>query len=191
MNAKLKLGFLIIVIGVGHAGYQLNQFENEEVTRLDAELKGLQSQLSGKQTQLQKLQNFAENIERIKQELRELNIQLQTATEHMPRTFELSNLLRKLSKLSQNSGVELIDFSPSGGETPAPGNFYATTDINLRVRGSFAQSLLFFDQLTRMKRIISIKSIEIRPSGDQRRQSRGAAIGAETSSTIVAYRFAE
>src|SRR5690606_19945040 len=139
-----------------------------EVARMQNEIRGLDSQFKGKQGQLRRLKKFSENIEQIKKELKELNIQFNTAKERMPSEFDLSSLLRQLTQIAKSSGVELRDFNPDSQEKRPPGAFYATTMINFDVTGPYTQCLVFYDQITRLKRIINLDSIDMKLASTSR-----------------------
>lgn len=189
------MALLIVVLGAGIGGYELHTFNQTEKPTLQAEISSIQSKLTREQNEFRRLKRFKENIEEIKLELRELNVQLEAALESLPRTFNLSLLLRRLTFLAQNSGVELISFKPDAKEKRVPGTFYATTQVDLELIGSFTQTLMFFDQVTRLKRIINIDSIKVNPdkTPDDRdiSASRGVGLSAKVVATIQIYRFAD
>jgi len=184
---KTQLIVMILLFGLGIGGYQIYIFRTEDVPRMEQELAKLEADVANKQAELKKLQNFAQNIEKIKQELRELNLQLESALEYMPRALNLSGLLRRLTMVAQNSGVELHTFRPRKNEEKAPGSFYSTIAIEFDLKGTFAQTLVFLDQLSRLKRIVNIEGLRLRPENTQRLGSTLAV----TTGTMKTYRFSE
>ena len=156
---------------------------------MEKERAEVEREVSLKQTELKRLLDFAQNIEAIKQELRDLNLQLEAALEHMPRTFNLSGLLRKFTMLAQNSGVELATFKPKRGEGKNESAFYSTIGIDCELQGTFSQLLVFLDQLSRLKRIVNVESLRIRVS--QGGPQRSGSIMTSTQASIKTYRFAE
>lgn len=184
-----QIAAIILVLGILYTGYQIYQFRSEEYPILESERQRLESSSKGKQSELRKLQKFAQNIENVKKELKELSIQLESALEYMPRTFNLAKLLRKLTELSQNSGVELQTFRPRKGEDKPPGTFYATTNLDLDIEGSFTQTLVFLDQVSRMKRILNIESLRMKVEAGS--PNRGGQMTAKTLLALKTYRFNE
>jgi type IV pilus assembly protein PilO len=178
----------IVALGVLLAGYKVYNYVSDTSPKLESQLSVKTRESDNALNDLRKLQMFAENIETIKKELAELNLQLEAVLEHMPRTFDLSNLLRKLSMLSQNSGVILSTFKPRKVEEKV--GFYSTTAIDFEMRGSYTQTLMFFDQLSRLKRIVNIENIKIQNS-DRSVASKSGSIMASTTGTIKTYRFSE
>ncbi len=191
MKLNLQIAGFILLLGLGYAGYQLYTFYNEDIPKMEAEKQKLDGEISAKQGELKTLQDFAQNIESIKQELKELNLQLESALEYMPRTFNFSGLLRKLTMLAQNSGVELFSFHPQKAEEKKEGLFYSTASINFDLKGTYTQTLVFFDQLSRLKRIINVEDLKLRVNDVNTTPSSSGNIVANTAVIIKTYRFTE
>ena len=188
MKSKIQIMLVIILLGAAYGGYNFYDFQTNEVPKLEADEHKGEAEIATKQGELKRLQNFKVNIETVKQELKELNLQLESALEYMPRAFELSKLLRRLTTLAQNSGVELSSFKPKKTEEKKSGSFYSTVAIDFDLKGSFTQTLVFLDQLSRLKRIINIDSLKLR---SMENPQRTGAVAATTTASVRTYRFAE
>lgn len=192
MKQKILIAFIIIVAGAGYAAYDFFMvFQGEEYPRLEEAYKKAEGDLATKKKELHDLQDFSKNIEMVQKELKELQARLDSALEYMPRTFKLEVLLRKLTMVASNSGVEISSFRPKKGadDKAAGGTFYSTIAIDFDIKGSFTQTLVFFDQLTRLKRIVNIDAIKIKPA--ENAPSRSGATLAVTQASIKTYRFSE
>jgi len=189
MKSKLLLAFMIFLAGVGFAAYEYYEFINTEVVEMEQEQEGLRKKIQAKQNDYNRLKGFAANIETVKQELRELNLQLESALEHLPKTFNLSGLLRKLSSLAQNSGVELASFKPDKTEQRNDGQFFASMKIDFDIKGTYAQTLLFFDQLTRLKRIVNLETMKMAVRNEN--VNKTTAVTSDITGTIRTYRFTD
>lgn len=191
----MKLAGALVLLGFLYTAYEFYCFYMDEVPALVQQRTSLEQEFAQKQSEYQRLRSFVQNIESIKGELRELSQQLKTALEYMPPEFKLAELLRRLTALAQNSGVELIQFTPEPNEAKADGAFYATTNITFEVNGAFAQCLLFLDQVSRLKRIINVTAINLepsqRPETGEARTDRNASTRINAKGTLVTYRFAE
>lgn len=190
MKAKLQIAFVIILLGIGFGGWEYYDFQSNEVPQMEAQRRTLEGQITQKQNELKRLQDFARNIEAIKQELRELNLQLESALEYMPRQFNLSGLLRKLTMLAQNCGLELATFKPAVNEERGD-SFYATMTIDFELRGSFTQILLFLDQVARLKRIINAEDLKMTFVGGRQLANAKGPTPLTVQSKVRTYRFSE
>ena len=190
MSGSLKLAVLTVVLGLAYASFEYYEFHTTEVSQLQAEAAQKEGLLEGKRAELRRLQSFVQNIEAIKKELRSLNGEFESALEFMPRTYNLSGLLRKLTLLSQNSGLELYSFKPLGAEERVPGAFYSSLPVEVHLRGPYTSTLLFLDQLSKLKRIVSAEEIIMGPeSGSNSRILSGTVLN--TTAKIKAYRLSE
>ncbi len=189
MSKKHQLPALVVVLGLLYGGYLFYDFSSEVVPRLERDLASKESELSVKTAELRKLRSFSENIESIKLSLRELNLQLESALESMPRNYDLSGLLRKLSVVGFNSGVTLSAFRP--GATPKKeGDFYETLDVAFNLAGSYTQMMGFFDQVLRLKRIVHLEKISIKSLASDQQATR-VGTGASADVTAKLYRFVD
>ena len=193
MNSKFKLILLIIAFGFGIGVYEFYDFYTVEMEKMQQDRSAKEASLETQKSELKRLESFASNIQTIKQELKELSLQLEAALEHMPRNFNLASLMRKMTLLAHNSGIELTTFKPRKGEEKEGNSFYSTIQIEFALHGSFTQTLVFFDQLSRLKRIINIESIKLAAvaSTPQQRNTAANAAALDTNVTIKTYRFSE
>jgi len=191
VNKQLKVVLVIMLIGFGYAGYEFYDFYATDVPVMEKARVQKEQELAKQEVQLKKLQDFAQNIESIKQELRELNLQLETALEHMPRSFNLSGLLRKLTMLAQNSGLDLSTFRPGKDEVKTEGAFYVATTINFELQGSFTEILTFLDQVARLKRIISIDHLDLSTRSVAGSEGKPGGVSLVTTAVARTYRFAD
>lgn len=195
MKAKLLLALVIFLSGAGFGGYEYYEFITTEVPQFELEQEAIKKKIMAKQADYNRLKGFAQNIEIVKQELRDLNLQLESALEHLPKTFNLAALLRKLTAIAQNSGVELASFRPEKNETRGEGQFFSSIKIDFDIKGTYAQSLLFFDQLTRLKRIVNLETLKMTSrevsSNSASNANKGTAAVAELTGSIRTYRFTE
>jgi Tfp pilus assembly protein PilO len=193
VKKKFQLPLIIVLVGLGYGGYLFYDFASEGVPKLEARLREKESQVTAQNGELRRLRSFSENIESVKLSLRELNVQLEAALESMPRNYDLSGLLRKLSVIGFNSGVELSAFRPSPSAVKE-GDFYETSLVSFNLAGSFTQIMSFFDQALRLKRIIRIEKVSIRAvaSASTTGTSRGNnGTGAQAEVSAKLYRFVE
>lgn len=189
IRSVLNWALGIVAIGVGVASYGLYGFIQEKIPLMEQERNQLDGEALKLKNELKKIKEFSDNIEKIKLELKELNLQLESALEHMPRSFNLAGLLRKLSQLSQASGLEISTFKPKKNEVQATGLFYKTIYIDFDIKGTFIQFLVFLDQVSRLKRIINLESINLKAIA--KKESSIGGLKADAKATIKTFRFVD
>ncbi len=189
MKQAFKIFTLLIVSGCFYSGYDFYNFYSEDLPKMKVEQDAKARELASVQAELVHFQSFVKNIESVKHELKELNLQLESALESMPRTLNLSGLLRNLTQIADNSGVEVQAFKPRKVEEKEENKFYSTISIDCQMKGSFTRMLVFFDQVSRLKRILNVDAIKMRVP--QERLARSSGVNAEIDLTLKAYRFTE
>lgn len=189
MKKKYQLPAIIVAAGFLYGGYLFYGIIDTTIPQLERRLSEKEGLLTAKNNELRRLRNFSENIESVKLQLRELNLQLEAALESMPRNYDLSGLLRKLSVIGFNSGIELSAFRP-GASSTKEGEFYETMPVAFNLNGSFTQMMSFFDQALRLRRIIRIERVGMRSvASTAAAGSRNAGIGATAEVNAKLYRF--
>ncbi len=191
MEKKYQLPLVIAGLGLSYGLYLFYDFSTSGLASLEQGLQAQESALVAKSGELRKLRNFADNIESVKLSLRELNLQLESALESLPRNYDLSGLLRKVSMIGFNSGVAIGAFRPAS-EVKQEGEFYETMPIAFNVSGSFTQVLSFFDQLLHLKRVVRVEKVEMRLAASNSEaavRNAGAAVTTEVVAKL--YRFTD
>ncbi|WP_310599496.1 type 4a pilus biogenesis protein PilO [Desulfobulbus sp.] len=148
-NKLLGIGlFAVLVVGLFFfVFYQPNQ---EEIDRLA-------QQASAASEELRKVKKAAQDLPRHKKELEEVRLQFETTSTLLPKSQEIPNLLRNISDLGRNSGLDFISFTP-GQEIPK--DFYAEIPIDIKIRGPYHNLGLFLDKVSKLERIVTVNNIK-------------------------------
>jgi type IV pilus assembly protein PilO len=85
-----------------------------------------------------------------------------------------------VSKSGQDAGLEFLLFQP---KPEIAQDFYAEIPVAIQVVGNYHNVAVFFDQVSKMSRIVNIKDLTMKPSSD------GASL--DTNCTAVTYKFIE
>ena len=189
MSQKIKMIALILFSGLLYGGFEFYNFYTDDMPKLAQERSTKERELASVEAELARFQSFVKNIESIKQELKELNLQLESALESMSRSLNFSGLLRNLNQLADNSGVEISGFKPRHSEEKEENKFFSTVYIDCQMKGSFTRMLVFFDQVSRLKRILNVDSIKMKIPQEKNIKSSGML--AEVDLTLKAFRFSE
>lgn len=212
MSEKIKLSLIILVAGILWGAYESYDFANGEQVRLIGELEAKKTSVSTQKNELDKLKSFSGKIDEIKGRLKKTNLEYEELLDFIPRTLDYAKLLAKMNSLAQNSGIDVEFFKPKPKDPTktfaapveavegandmekkevAP-KFFEEVEFELKLRGGFSQTLMFLDQVSRLKRIINVENLTM--NSEQNEQKRVVASGAipiETTATIKTYKFIE
>jgi len=127
---------------------------------------------------------IAQNLPAFKAEVRRLEEQLSLLLEQLPDSAEIPSLLKNISDLGKESGLEFLKFAP-GAEGRK--DFYAQIPVSIAVNGDYHSFVLFADKVSQLPRIVNLSDIAFsnpKAGGENRLQ-------VNVSCTATTYRFLE
>ncbi|MBM2803775.1 MAG: pilus assembly protein PilO [Deltaproteobacteria bacterium] len=114
----------------------------------------------------------AANLPRLKKDIQQLEMELTKAVAQLPNKKEIADLLRT---------IDVLLFRPRA-ETYQ--EFYAEVPVDITVKGSFHNTVGFFDEVGRLNRLVNIDNI-----GFKNLNIPGDNVILETTSVATAFRF--
>ena len=97
----------------------------------------------------------------------------------LPEKKEISSLLTSISQSGQDTDLEFVLFQP---QTEVNKDFYGEIPVQLELRGNFHNTVMFFDKVTGLNRIVNIRDIKIHGYKEGK---------ISTKCTAVTYKFIE
>jgi type IV pilus assembly protein PilO len=99
----------------------------------------------------------------------------------LPKDKEIPKLLTDISALGRSAGLEFLTFKP---QADVPKDFYAEIPITINVRGPYHNIGFFFDQVSKLERIVSVSNVKMStPKKD------GNEMLLNSDCVLVTYRF--
>ena len=132
------------------------QFSIKGIFTEVAELQDKKAQL---ETKLLTEQRLARNLKRVREQVKALEAKLQEAVMQLPDKKEIPSLLTSISSLAKEAGLEIQIFKPEGEILK---EFYAEVPVAIQVFGSFHKVATFFDEVSRLPRIVNMAKISMR-----------------------------
>jgi type IV pilus assembly protein PilO len=123
----------------------------------------------------------AANLGQLRKDLQQLTAELKRAVAQLPEKKEIPDLLKSISIKAQQSGLNVLLFRPRA-ETYQ--EFYAEIPVEITVKGSFHNTVSFFDEVGRLDRLVNIDNI-----GFKNPTTAGDNVLLETTSVATAFRF--
>jgi len=187
---KIKLDFLqkipakqryliigLVVVAVGYAYfYFLFQPVYEKKSELDKKLDQLSQQIAVKQ-------QIANEIQKGKKEISLLKSNLELALTKLPDQKEIPSLLAAISASGKDQGLDFLLFEPSPSIQK---EFYMEIPVKITVLGHFHNTVLFFEKIARLSRIVNIAEMNMTNS-----KGKGDQVQLSTSCVIQTYMFNE
>ena len=166
----ILVGTIVLVAGIFVALVYMPK--SKEITRLNKEIASLEKKINQAKIKARKLKKFeAEQIE--------VEAQFREALNLLPNKREIPTLLRSITQLGSDAELEFLLFSPNKEKAR---DFYIEIPVSMEVSGTYHDVATFFDKVGRMKRIVNILDISMKPV-------KTRSTNLTTKCNAVTYRF--
>ena len=150
-NYRLAMIPAIVVIFTAAYVYFMYLPTKQEVTAASDQHLQLQRKLA-------EVRAVASNEEAVKEEIEALERKLREALRQLPDSKELPVLLTDITSLGKNAGLDFKGFRP---KSEINKGFYAEVPIDIEFTGRFHDVAMFFDEVSRLPRIVNIGEMAI------------------------------
>lgn len=151
-NARLGVVVGVALGVVGLYGWLLYLPASEQLATVHRQELELQRKLN-------EVRTVAANLPKFQEELARLEREFEVALRQLPNSKELPVLLTDVSSIGKNAGLEFKSFKP---KTEVPRDFYAEVPIEIEFSGSFHEIATFFDNVSKLPRIVNVSDIAMR-----------------------------
>lgn len=163
----------VFVLLVGGFFYFMYLPKIKQIDTLGKQKTSLQRQLATAKQKASQLEEY-----RAKKKKAEEDFMIAKAV--LPETKEIPSLLTNISQAGQDAGLEFLLWQP---KSEVVKDFYAEIPVDIKVTGNYHNVATFFDNVSRLYRIVNIGDISMKSGGD------GGTIS--TACTVVTYKFVE
>lgn len=152
---KILLLAALVLVGSGCYGFFSLLPNLERIQSLREEISTLESSIMTNR-------RLASRLPEIEQQTAVREYEMAVAKRLLPEDAEeRESLLAAIERLGMDVGVEFLLFQP-GGEVAR--DFYASREVQLRMRGEFHNLMMFFDRMARLDRLISLDRLNLQPT---------------------------
>ena len=145
-------------------------------------LNRLNTKLDKLEKKLDTAKNNAKDMKKFQAKMKEAQAQFRLAMKKLPEKEEIPSLLSSISNSGQLVGLEFLLFEPKAEKKK---EFYAEIPVAMNIKGDYHNLALFFDEVTRLSRIVNIQNIQIAKGKDKTSQDLS------TKCVAVTYKFIE
>ena len=121
----------------------------------------IQIKIEENTSKLEETKSKVDTLEGLEGEIAELKVLLEESMEQLPKGEDIADLLKQISDNGRSSGLEIRKFERKKENINSEYDLVAEVPIELSVQGSFHRIAMFFDQISKMNRIVHVKNIEI------------------------------
>ncbi len=125
-----------------------------------ATIERLKIQLSSKKNTLVIYKRKAAILPKMEETLKGLKEELDRAMAALPNEKEIPTLITEISRAGKKTGLTFVFFKPKSEQIKE--NFYAEIPVSMKLTGRFHQLAHFFDEVSRLYRIVNIENVKIK-----------------------------
>lgn len=152
-----KLAILIVLVGLALGSYAFLSF----MPKLERKA-FLEEDITNLETTIATNRRLAARLPELEEEMAAREYELLLAKMLLPEDAqERERLLAAIERLGMDVGVEFLLFNPGGEVTH---DFYASREVQLRMRGEFHKLITFFDRMARLDRLVSLDRLRLQPT---------------------------
>lgn len=145
------------------------------------EIGNLTTKVAAANEELKKVRKAARDLPMYQKELEEVRSKFEATSVLLPKSQEIPNLLRNISDLGRNTGLDFLSFTP-GQEIPK--DFYAEIPIDIQIKGPYHNLGVFLDKVSKLERIVTVNNIKTDKVDQEKNE-----ISLNSSCRLVTYRF--
>jgi type IV pilus assembly protein PilO len=129
------------------------------------------------------------DLKRYQDQVKKMNEEFTEALKQLPNEKEIPEILKNISSLGKEAQLEFVLFKP---KTEEPQQFYAKVPIELTLIGTYHNTGVFFDKVSKLRRIINVVDFNMGRSKEAPRGKEGThEVLVRTSCLVNTYRFIE
>lgn len=178
LDKKIKILLAVLLLALPIAAFYFGFFSSKQ-----AELAKLKTEEDKLSEEVDKARKAAANLQHHKNELAEAQKKFDKISVVLPKEQEIPDLLRKISDLGKNVGLDFISFKPG---TEVPKDFYAEIPLNIEIRGPYHNMGSFLDRVSGLERIVTVDNIKMGKPKEE-----DGEILLESSCNLLTYRFTD
>ena len=160
-------------------------YDNGE--KLETEIQQLTARLTESERQLRETKEAMADAERFEKLVRQNEIQFEKVMEYLPQDTNSNELTRLVNQVSQLSGARVKATQPMS--VAERKDFYEMTRIKVDLQGSFAQVVLFLSSLSKVQKLLTFDSLEIKTLEEGSVVGEGETPPVTLEATMVGYRY--
>ncbi len=147
---------------------------SQEITEIQHTIQELEAERT-------KLHKILANRGHIEAESRAVEATFNQAQAQLPEQKEIPELLRQVSRLGQDAGLEVLLFRQQPEQLH---DLYTEVPVQMSVRGGYHDIALFFDQVRRLDRIVNVADVSMKEP-----HLVGNQVAVDASFSATTYRF--
>ncbi len=150
-----QLGLFLVIGAIALGIFYYVQYSPNQST-----IKGLTQQIETLDGEIRKAEREEPKLKKMEEELANKREVLEKLKSILPEKSEISQILKKIQSIISSTRLEIQNFTPKGDQ---PRDIYTEKPIAISVDGNFHNLAIFFDQLSKLRKIFTVDNLSLTP----------------------------
>jgi type IV pilus assembly protein PilO len=150
-RVKIGIAALLIILPIAVFYFAVFQPKQDRIGSLEKTSAGLAEDI-------RKLQQKERDKPQLVAQVAKIEEEFDRAAQMLPKEQEIPSLLKDISALGQNAGLDFLSFVP---KPENPKDYYNEIPVDITIRGPYHSVGYFFDQISKLDRIVSVSNIKM------------------------------
>jgi type IV pilus assembly protein PilO len=173
---RIKLAIVVGIVLLPLVVFYFTYYQQK-----DKKIQSLNQQKVSLAQQIKEVKLKASDLAKFEKEMADAENQFLEMAALLPKEKEIPKLLKDISALGQNVGLDFLTFKPLAD---IPKDFYAEIPVTINVRGPYHNMGSFFDQVSKLERIVSVSNVKMSSP-----KKEGGEMLLNSDCKLVTYRF--
>lgn len=183
MDSLVKNLHVFIILYACFNLYTIYEEQTVNVEMLQNEVPSLQAQIQQSKNKIAEIETFKENLEASKERVKEVVKQIEKVQKQLPTDVNDTLVQQYFTNTAQK--LRMLNPNPTTQDEKLNG-FYYSKNYKFTASGTFLQTLILLEQITKSERILNVKSLDMKQTSLKRR-SRFQILDIEMA--IESYRY--
>ncbi len=148
----------------------------------ESKIKNMVTEIEGLEKEIRGLEKKQSRIKQMEEEVKAKEAVLEKLKEILPETKEISQILKKIQSIITNARLRIQKWTT---QKPRKKEVYIEHPINITIDGNYHNLGMFFDQLSKLKKIFTVNQLSISPRG---KMTRAFTIKAKFTASTYTFR---
>jgi len=153
LDKKIKIAVLVLLLILPVVAFYFMYYQGSTV-----KITSLETSKIKLVKEIQNLREKERNKPILLQEVAKIEEEFEEASQMLPKEQEIPQLLKDISALGRNAGLDFLSFVP---KAEIPRDYFNEIPVNIDIRGPYHAVGFFFDQVTKLDRIVSVSNVKM------------------------------
>ena len=149
---------IFIILLAAFNMFELYEEKDSQLIELESQKPAVVAQINRSKVKLKQIEKFKKNLTQSKKRVKDVLTQLEKVQKQLPGKLNATEVQQTMTDISDE--LKMLEPNPSPADEKMNG-FYFANNYVFEAKGTFLQFLIFFEKLSKTKRILNVNDVTI------------------------------